>query len=137
MLLLLAVLLTRLAPLLPRLLVAVLVRLAVRQGPHRIGMGRAATRQSIICLTVGMQVLLYPGKHISHAPSEPNHTSTSITPSGVYFACLVFLFTMIFARRPPFSNFGQKLRKRRFRRTRFLYTDTYKFDEIWHPSRFD
>lgn len=35
-----------------------------------MGMGRAATRQSTICLTVGMQVLLYPGKHISHAASE-------------------------------------------------------------------
>lgn len=96
MLLLLAVLLT---PLLSRLLVAVLEHLAVRQEPHRIGMGRAATRQSIICLTVGMQVLLYPGKHISHAPSEPNHTSTSITPSGRRdFDYLVFFFIIIFSR---------------------------------------
>lgn len=108
MLLLLAVLLT---PLLSRLLVAVLEHLAVRQGPHRIGMGRAATRQSIICLTVGMQVLLYPGKHISHAPSEPNHTSTSITPSGGRdFDYLVF-FLNIFSWQKYFSNSDIKIEK--------------------------
>ena len=70
--------LTQLETLLLRLLVAwLLVCLAVRQEPHRMGMGRAATRQSTICLTVGMQVLLYPGKHISHAASESNYLMTS------------------------------------------------------------
>lgn len=56
-----------------QLLVAWLICLAERQGPHRMGIGRAATRQSTICLTVGMQVLLYPGKHISHADQKRQH----------------------------------------------------------------
>lgn len=38
------------------------------RGRHRVG--RAGTRQSTICLTVDMQVLLYPEKNTSHAPSE-------------------------------------------------------------------
>jgi len=39
------------------------------RGPQaRIGW--VATRQLTICLIVGMQVLLYPGKYTSHAPSE-------------------------------------------------------------------
>lgn len=101
LLILLAVLLTQLEMSILGVSAFLVYLAARRQEPHRIGrMERAATRQSTICLTVGMQVLLYPENthitcYIRIITSSTQSALKSLLICYILFTSIFFFFHFV------------------------------------------